>query len=74
MCLVLFAWLSEQGYFKDYTDINTLKTLREKTDQDIMDELLPFGFVDRGEDLEEILDDTFTEWNMNNRRLETEFL
>ena len=23
MCLVLFAWLSEQQYFKDYTNINT---------------------------------------------------
>jgi hypothetical protein len=25
MCLVLFAWLSDQQFFKDMTDINTLK-------------------------------------------------
>lgn len=74
MGLVLFAWLSEQPYFKEYAEINTLQTLREKTDEDIMNELLPFGFVDRGEDLEEILDDTPSEWNNYNRRLEYEFL
>lgn len=44
MGLVLFAWLSDQEYFRDMTDINTLMRLREKTDQDIMDDLVPFGF------------------------------
>jgi hypothetical protein len=48
MCLVLFAWLSEQQYFKDYTDINTLMSLREKTDEDMEQDLAPFGFVDTG--------------------------
>ena len=57
MPLVLFAWLSDQQYFKDYTDINTLNKLREKTDEDIMSDLSPFGFVDDGRgSLEEILD------------------
>jgi len=50
MCLVLFAWLSEQQYFKDYTDINTLMSLREKTEDDIEQDLAPFGFVDNGRD------------------------
>jgi hypothetical protein len=74
MCLVLFAWLSEQSYFKEYTDINTLRTLREKTDEDIMNDLLPFGFVDRGEEIEEIIDNSPSEWNYDYRRLETDFL
>ena len=49
MNLVLFAWMTEQPYFKDMTDINTLIKLREKTEEQIEEELLPFGFVDTGE-------------------------
>jgi len=48
MCLVLFAWLSEQQYFKDYTNINTLMSLREKTEEDMEQDMSPFGFFDDG--------------------------
>lgn len=48
MCLVLFAWLSEQQYFKDYTNINTLMSLRDKTEEDIEQDLAPFGFLEDG--------------------------
>lgn len=46
MGLVLFAWLSDQQYFKDITNINTLMSLRERTDEELINELTPFGFVD----------------------------
>lgn len=49
MCLVLFAWLSDQQYFKDMTDINTLRALRKKTEEEMMEEILPFGFMDDGQ-------------------------
>jgi hypothetical protein len=60
MGIVLFGWLSEQQYFKDYTDINTLMRLRDKTDEEIMQDLSPFGFVDdgRGDDIQEVIDMT----------------
>jgi len=45
MCLVLFAWLSEQQYFKDYTNINTLMSLRDKNEEEMENDLAPFGFV-----------------------------
>jgi hypothetical protein len=48
MCLVLFAWLSNQAYFKDITDIQTLSKLRERTEEELMSDLLPFGIVDDG--------------------------
>ena len=48
MCLVLYAWLSEQQYFKDYTNINTLMTLREKSEDDLEQDMAPFGFVESG--------------------------
>jgi len=33
------------------TDINTLMKLRQKTEEQIEEDLLPFGFIDTGEDL-----------------------
>jgi len=56
MGLVLFGWLSDQQYFKEYTNINTLTKLRDKSDEDVMNDLAPFGFVDDGDELEVILD------------------
>lgn len=48
MTLVLFGWLSDQQYFKDITDINTLAKLRERSEEELMSELTPFGFFDDG--------------------------
>jgi hypothetical protein len=55
MGLVLFAWLSDQTYFRDLTDINTMAALREKTEEQIEEELLPFGFIMDGHDEEEVV-------------------
>ena len=48
MTLVLFSWLTNQDYFKDMTEINTLVKLREKTEQQMEEELLPFGYINTG--------------------------
>ncbi len=50
MPLVLFAWMSDQNYFKEMTDINTLQKLREKSEEELMQDLLPYGFLDSGDD------------------------
>lgn len=60
MCLVLFAWLSDQQYFKEYTNINTLMSLREKTEEDIEQDLAPFGFVDSGR--EDFVEDDYEKY------------
>lgn len=62
MCLVLFAWLSDQQYFKELTDINTLMKLRDKTDEEIEADLLPFGFIETGHDPDDVVDMT-EKWN-----------
>jgi hypothetical protein len=67
MCLVLFAWLSEQQYFKDYTNINTLMSLREKTEEDMEQDMAPFGFMFDGRDeydesIEEFVSESWM-WN-----------
>ena len=56
MTLVLFSWLTDQGYFKDLTDINTIMALREKTEEQIEENLLPFGFIDDGSSHEDAID------------------
>jgi Terminase RNaseH-like domain len=69
MCLVLFSWLSEQQYFKDYTNINTLMSLREKTEEDLEQDMSPFGFIFDGRDeydetIEKFVPDSWM-WNVN---------
>lgn len=71
ICLVLFAWLSEQQYFKDYTNINTLMSLREKSEEDMDHDLSPFGFVFDGredfsdqEDFERLVPESWM-WQTN---------
>lgn len=56
MCLVLFSWLTEQKFFKEMTDINTVHQLRDMNDEQVMNELVPFGIINDGRD--EYQDDT----------------
>lgn len=46
MTLVLFGWLTNQDFFKSSTDINTMNALRERSDEEIMADVMPFGIVD----------------------------
>lgn len=48
MCLVLFAWLIDQRYFKEVTDQDIRKTLEEQRMQYIEDNMTPFGVIDDG--------------------------
>jgi hypothetical protein len=45
MGLVLFAWLTEQDYFKELTSLNTGTSLREISSQKIDEEILPFKIM-----------------------------
>lgn len=49
MCLVLFGWLSNQKFFKELTDINTVINLKEMNEEKVFSELVPFGIVDDGQ-------------------------
>jgi len=50
MGLVLFGWLTTQDYFRDYTNINTMQNLRDKSEHEIEQDLAPFGFLQDGHD------------------------
>ena len=64
MCIVLFAWATNQEFFKDLTDTDFRKKLMEDRDRMISDDVLPFGFIDDGSDIEEIINKGNPEfWN-----------
>jgi hypothetical protein len=52
MCLIFFAWLCRQTYFKDMTSIDIRKGMGLDAVQEIENDLTPFGFVS-GENYEE---------------------
>jgi len=52
MCVVLFAWATNQTFFKDLTDTDFRKKLLEDREKLILDDVLPFGFIDDGSDFQ----------------------
>ena len=55
MCSVLFAWLVRQDYFKDLTDDDLRKRLYEENQRMIEEDILPFGFLDDGQEEDGII-------------------
>jgi len=45
MCLVIYAWLVAQDYFKELTDQDVRKRLYEEQKNQIEQDMAPFGFV-----------------------------
>jgi len=50
MCLVIYAWLVAQDYFKELTDQDVRKRLYEEQKNQIEQDMSPFGFVSDGLD------------------------
>jgi hypothetical protein len=48
MCLVIFAWLIAQPYFKEMTDNDVRKRLYEEQRNQIEQDMAPFGFISDG--------------------------
>ena len=53
MGLVLFGWLTDQAFFKEMTDINTLSRLKQRNEEEMDESLMPLGFNDY--DLDEVV-------------------
>ena len=54
MCMVLFAWLVMQEYFKEMTDQDIRRRIYDEQRNQIEQDMAPFGFIDDG-----MGDDTF---------------
>ena len=50
MGLVLFGWLTDQRYFKELTNIDSLKLIRDMTQEELESDLLPFGILSTAEE------------------------
>ena len=48
MCMVLFAWLVMQDYFKEMTDQDVRRRIYEEQRNQIEQDMAPFGFIDDG--------------------------
>ena len=48
MCLVLFAWMISQNYFKESTETDIRKKILENNEREMEENLTPFGIFDDG--------------------------
>ena len=63
-CLVMFAWLSNQTYFKELTDQDIRARLVDEQSKMMEQDMAPFGFIDDGlEDQESFKDPYGTTWS-----------
>ena len=63
MCLVIFAWLSNQRYFKELTDQDVRARLYEEQKNAIEQDMAPFGFKNDGLEEDTIIDDKGEVWH-----------
>jgi len=63
MCLVIYAWLVAQDYFKELTDQDVRKRLYEDQKNQIEQDMAPFGFVDDGLDEGSFVDEEGDRWH-----------
>ena len=63
MCLVIFAWISNQRYFKELTDQDVRARMYEEQQNAIEQDMAPFGFLDDGTEEDTIIDDKGEVWH-----------
>ena len=62
MCLVIYAWLVAQDYFKELTDQDVRKRLYEEQKNQIEQDMAPFGFMNDGLDEGMFIDSEGDRW------------
>ena len=66
MCLVIFAWLVMQDYFKEMTDDDIRKRVYDDQRDQIEADMAPFGFINDGVHEEtSFVDDQGDRWNVD---------
>jgi len=65
MCLVLFAWLVAQDYFKEMTDNDIRKRLYEEQRNQIEQDMAPFGFIQDGLEETSFVDSAGDLWKVD---------
>ena len=65
MCLVIYAWLVAQDYFKELTDQDVRKRLYEEQKNQIEQDMAPFGFIVDGTGETSFVDDEGDRWHLD---------
>jgi hypothetical protein len=65
MCLVIFAWLVQQEYFKEMTDQDIRRRIYEEQKNAIEQDMAPFGFIDDGLEEEREIDSQGNVWRID---------
>jgi len=63
MCLVIFAWLSVQEYFRELTSDDVRKRIFEDQRESIEEDMAPFGFILNGNEEDSFVDEQGDTWN-----------
>ena len=65
MCLVIYAWLVAQNYFKELTDQDVRKRIYEDQRDQIEQDMAPFGFIMDGTEEESFVDAEGDRWHVD---------
>ena len=65
MCLVIYAWLVAQDYFKELTDQDVRKRLYDEQRNQIEQDMAPFGFISDGLDEDSFVDNEGDLWKVD---------
>ena len=74
MCSVLFAWMTNQQYFKELTDIDLREKMFLEHQNQLEQDMAPFGFFTDGledENIGQMVDEYGTRWSPIVRNYDT---
>jgi len=74
MCMVLFAWLVMQEYFKEMTDQDVRRRIYDEQRNQIEQDMAPFGFIDDGLGDDTYIDADGSLWEYGNTQEEVSYM
>ena len=74
MCMVLFAWLVMQEYFKEMTDQDIRRRIYDEQRNQIEQDMAPFGFIDDGMGDDTFIDGDGTLWEYGDKQEEVGYM
>ena len=74
MCMVLFAWLVMQEYFKEMTDQDIRRRIYDEQRNQIEQDMAPFGFIDDGMGDDTFIDADGTLWEYGDKQEEVGYM
>ena len=74
MCMVLFAWLVMQEYFREMTDQDVRRRIYEEQRNQIEQDMAPFGFIDDGLGDDTYIDGDGNLWEYGDKQEEVSYM